>query len=79
VVKGDLSFSGKIIWHGLIIATGSVTFSGGGTKNIYGAVMGGDVADLVGTVNIFYDSCEIDNANGSYRYSTFRWKDKKLD
>ena len=41
--------------------------------------MGGDVADLVGTVNIFYDSCEIDNANGSYRYSTFRWKDKKLD
>ncbi len=79
VVEGNLSFTGNIKWHGLIIASGSVTFSGGGTKEIYGAVMGNEVVDLVGTVKIYYDSCEIDKANGSYRYSTFRWKDKKLD
>ncbi len=79
MVEGDLSFTGNIIWHGLIIASGSITFSGGGTKEIYGAVMGGNVADLVGTVEIYYNSCEIEKANGSYRYSAFRWKDKKLD
>ncbi|MEE9604902.1 MAG: hypothetical protein V3V70_04945 [Candidatus Scalindua sp.] len=79
VVEGDLSFTGNIIWHGLIIASGSITFSGGGTKEIYGAVMGTDVVDLVGTVEIYYNSCEIEKANGSYRYSAFRWKDKKLD
>ena len=79
VVKGNLSFTGNIIWHGLIIATGSITFSGSGNQEIYGAVMGGEVVELNGTPKIYYDSCEIDKANGSYRYSTFRWKDKKLD
>jgi hypothetical protein len=36
IVKGDLQLAGNINWHGIIIATGIVTSSGGGSdaKNI---------------------------------------------
>lgn len=80
VVKGKLSFSGNLTWHGLIIATDDIDFSGGGSgaKNVYGAVLGNDVADLSGSVNVQYDSCEIENAKGRYAYPPFRWKDSGL-
>jgi hypothetical protein len=32
IVKGDLQLAGNINWHGIIIATGIVTSSGGGPK-----------------------------------------------
>ncbi len=38
-----------------------------------------DATQLNGNIAIYYDTCEIDNANGSYRYATFRWEDKNLD
>ena len=80
VVKGDISFSGNLTWYGLIIATDYVNFSGGGSsaKNVYGAVLGNDVADLSGSVNVQYNSCEIENAKGRYTYPAFRWKDSSL-
>ncbi len=78
VVNGNLEFSGQCDWHGLVLVNGDMSFSGGGTKNIWGAAMAESVATLNGTVNIYYDSCEIHKTNLSYTYTTFRWLDKIL-
>ncbi len=77
VVRGDLDLGGSVNWHGLIIVSGDITISGNGT-NIHGAVVAKDIAQLSGHIDIYYDTCELDYANGSYRYATSRWKDKKL-
>jgi Tfp pilus assembly protein PilX len=78
-VRGDADFGGNINWNGLIIVSGNTRFHGGGTKEIYGAVMSQNVENLNGTVEVYYSSCDIDNANNSYRYTTLRWKDKTLN
>ncbi len=77
VVKGDLYFSGNLNWHGLIIASGDVAFFGGGSdsKNVTGAVLANSMATLQGTINITYDSCEVDNAQNNYSQITFIWKE----
>lgn len=79
VVRGNLDLGGSIIWHGLIICTGTIDLHGGGTGKIYGAIIGQAAADANGTPDIFYDSCEIANAMGSYTYSVSSWKDDALD
>jgi hypothetical protein len=57
-VEGDFEFAGSLDWTGIIIVGGNMTFSGGGTKIIYGAVVGGgDALALNGGVDITYD-CE---------------------
>jgi Tfp pilus assembly protein PilX len=78
VVNGDLSLAGSVHWYGLIMVSGDITISGNG-NNIHGAIVAYDVAQLSGNIDIYYDTCEIDYANGSYRYATSRWKDKKLN
>ncbi len=78
VVKGDLDLAGSVNWYGLIMVSGNITISGNG-NNIHGAIVANDVAQLSGNIDIYYDTCEIDYANGSYRYATSRWKDKKLN
>ncbi len=78
VVKGDIDLGGSTTWYGLIIASGDIEISGNG-NNIHGAIVADDVEQLSGNIDIYYDTCEIDYANGSYRFSTFRWEDKKLN
>ena len=78
VVRGDLVLTGNVNWYGLIIVSGDIKISGSG-NNIHGAIVAGDVAQLNGNINIYYDTCKIDNANSSYRYAAFRWEDKKLN
>ncbi len=78
VVKGDVDLGGSTTWYGLIIASGDIEISGNG-NNIHGAIVADDVEQLSGNIDIYYDTCEIDYANGSYRFSTFRWEDKKLN
>jgi hypothetical protein len=78
-VRGDADFGGNINWNGLIIVSGSTRFHGGGSKEIYGAIMSQNIENLNGTVEIYYSSCDLDNANNSYRYTTLRWKDKTLN
>lgn len=78
VVGGNLVLAGNVNWYGLIIVSGDIKISGNG-NNIHGAIVADDVAQLNGNIDIYYDTCEIDNANGSYRYATFRWEDKKLN
>ncbi len=75
VVRGDISFAGTTNWNGLIIASGNITFNGGG--EIYGALLAGDGCNITGSPNIYYSSCEIDNAKSSFRHPTSRWEGKK--
>jgi Tfp pilus assembly protein PilX len=75
LVRGDVSFSGTIEWHGIIIASGNVEFSGGGTRNIYGAVLANSTATLQGTVNITYDAFEVKKANDSMPPLISRWRE----
>ncbi len=41
LVEGDLSVDGGFQWYGMILVTGSIAFTGGGGKNVTGAVMAG--------------------------------------
>lgn len=75
-VDGNFEFAGSLDWHGLIIINGDMTFSGGGTKTIYGAVIGsGDAIAINGSVDIQYDcdalSALHDNFSG-YRMMSWR-------
>ena len=63
LIEGDLDINGNFSWHGPVLVTGSVTFTGGGNKNITGALLsGGSVdADMVGgNANIVYCGDAID-------------------
>jgi hypothetical protein len=57
LVEGNLDIHGNFFWYGLIIVSGHVTFTGGGNKNVTGAVLSGGsaLADVVGgNANIIY-------------------------
>jgi len=77
LVDGDLEMHGNLSWYGIILVSGSVTYSGGGDKNITGAVIaGGSVdADLVGgNANIVYCSTAISNQSVNQPLHRLSWK-----
>ena len=67
LVQGDLNISGGLQFYGLIVVTGSVHFTGGGSDptNIYGSIISGqpviDTTTLGGSANIHYDACALAN------------------
>jgi Tfp pilus assembly protein PilX len=80
LVKGNLQLAGNIDWHGIIIATGVVTASGGGSnsKNIQGQVYSGasSLGDTTvsGSVTIGYNSCEVKKSLSSQPLKVVNWK-----
>ena len=80
LVKGDLEFAGNLNWNGLIIVTGKIKTTGGGSdaKNILGQVYGGksDLGDstLSGSVTVSYHSCNVKNALASQPLKLVNWK-----
>lgn len=75
IVEGDLVLAGGFTWTGLVVVTGTLTFSGGGTGvNISGAVMSEDVVDLNGSLEIYYDSCAVGEALSSLGYKVINWQ-----
>jgi len=80
LVKGNLQLAGNIDWHGIIIATGVVTASGGGSnsKNIQGQVYSGasSLGDTTvsGSVTIGYNSCDVKKALSSQPLKVVDWK-----
>jgi hypothetical protein len=80
LVKGNLKLAGNINWHGIIIATGVVTTSGGGSdsKNIQGQIFSGASAlgdtQVNGGVTIGYNSCEVKKASSSQPLKVVNWK-----
>ena len=80
IVKGDLQMAGNIDWHGIIIVTGVMTSSGGGSnsKNILGQIYSGasslgDTA-ISGNIDIGYDSCEVKKSLSSQPLTVVNWK-----
>ena len=78
-IRGNADFGGNLNWNGLIICDGSIEMSGGGSKEIYGAILSEDIVQLSGNITIYYNSCELKKAKGGFLYATFRWEDKKLN
>ena len=70
-VEGNFEFAGLLDWTGIIIIGGDVTFSGGGTKTIYGAVIAsGDAVAINGGVDITYDCKVLSDLND--KFSSYR-------
>ncbi|MFH1305523.1 MAG: hypothetical protein ABIH74_03900, partial [Candidatus Omnitrophota bacterium] len=78
LVEGDLMLHGDFSWYGVVIATGSITFTGGGNKNVTGAMLSGGStdADLVGgNANIVYCSSAVQNQTENQPLQVLSWKD----
>ena len=80
LVEGDLDMSGDFSWYGIIIVTGSIRYTGGGNKNVTGAIIsGGSVdADIVvgGNSNIVYCSSAIDAQTENRPLRILSWKEE---
>jgi len=76
MVEGDLAVQGGFHWYGVVLVTGSITFTGGGGKNVTGAMLAGGTvsADLVGgDANIVYCSAAVRNQTQYMPLITLRW------
>jgi len=76
LVEGDLNVSGGFNWYGVILVTGSVVFSGGGEKNVTGAMLAGGAvsADLVsGDASLIYCSEAVTKQTSYLPLLTLRW------
>ncbi len=75
MVEGDLHVEGAFQWYGIILVTGSIVFTGGGGKNVTGAIVAGATAsaDLVGgDANIVYCSEAVKNQTNYMPLVTLR-------
>jgi hypothetical protein len=78
VVDGVFEIAGNLDWHGLILVGGDMVLSGGGSKVIYGSVIGmGDAVAINGSVDIQYD-CDylnlLKDKFSGYRMTSWRQK-----
>ena len=64
LVDGDLELHGGFAWYGPVLVTGSIIYTGGGDKNITGALLSGSsvTADVIGG-NATILNCSAANTN----------------
>jgi hypothetical protein len=80
IVKGNLQLAGNINWHGIIIVTGIVTSSGGGSdaKNIQGQMYSGSSAlgdtAISGSITVEYNSCDVKKSLSNQPMKVVNWK-----
>ncbi|MEA2658641.1 MAG: hypothetical protein QOF64_1237 [Candidatus Binatota bacterium] len=80
IVKGDLQMAGNLNWNGIIIVTGILKSSGGGSdgKNIKGQIYTGSSAlgdtAITGNIDITYNSCETKKSLSSQPLLLVNWK-----
>ncbi len=76
LVQGDLMVQGGFHWYGVVLVTGSVSFTGGAEKNVTGALLAGAnaSADLVGgNANILYCSRAVYENSHGLPLHVLRW------
>ncbi|MFV9690408.1 MAG: pilus assembly PilX family protein [Desulfobacteria bacterium] len=81
LVEGNLTMGGGFSWNGLILVTGTITLNGGGGPNainIIGAIMGQQIMDVNGGVNITHGSCEVRNALSNQSLQVISWRDTSI-
>lgn len=79
LIDGELEISGNFSWYGVVIATGSIIFTGGGNKNVTGGMLAGSEmdADLVGgNANIVYCSSAINSLLQNRPFRVLSWCEK---
>ena len=80
LVKGNLELAGNTNWNGIIIVTGILKSSGGGSnaKNIQGQIYSGSSAlgdtAISGSITVGYDSCNVKKALSSQPLKVVNWK-----
>jgi hypothetical protein len=78
LVEGDLDLHGSFSWYGPVIVTGSVTLTGGGNKNITGAVLAGGSADadlVGGNANLVYCGAAISSQTENMPLKILNWRE----
>jgi hypothetical protein len=78
IVEGDLDVHGSFSWYGPIIVTGSVTLTGGGNKNITGAIVTGGSADadlVGGNTNLVYCSHSAKHMTQNMQLKLISWRE----
>ena len=79
-VKGNLQLGGNINWNGIILVTGIITSSGGGSnsKNIMGQIYTGSSllgdSTVTGSVTVGYDGCKAKEAIEGQPFKVLSWK-----
>ena len=72
--------AGNLNWHGIIIVTGIITSSGGGSdaKNIQGQIYSGSSAlgdtAISGSITVGYNSCDVKKALSNQPLKMVNWK-----
>ena len=80
LVKGNLELAGNTNWNGIIIVTGIIKSSGGGSnaKNIQGQIFSGSSAlgdtAISGSIVVGYHSCNVKKALSSQPLKVVNWK-----
>jgi Tfp pilus assembly protein PilX len=80
LVNGNLELSGNLNWNGIIIVTGILKSSGGGSnaKNILGQIYSGSSAlgdtAISGSITVGYHSCNVKKALSSQPLKVANWK-----
>ncbi|HSF33409.1 MAG TPA: hypothetical protein VLK82_23430 [Candidatus Tectomicrobia bacterium] len=78
LVEGDLNIHGGFSWYGPVIVTGSVTLTGGGDKNITGAVLAGGSADadlVGGNANLVFCSAAVKSQTENMPLKIHNWRE----
>jgi hypothetical protein len=78
LVEGDLDIHGSFSWYGPVIVTGAVTLTGGGNKNITGALLAGSSADadlVGGNANLVYCSAGVNNQTQNLPLRRLSWRE----
>jgi hypothetical protein len=81
IVEGDLMIHGGFNWYGVILVSDSVTFTGGGDKNITGGVLAGGSADadlVGGNANVVYCSSAVSSQTENRPLQILSWADKTM-
>jgi Tfp pilus assembly protein PilX len=85
VVNGDLTFHGGFSYTGIIICSGTINFTGGGSDdvNIHGAVIAGHsisdtTTDIGGSINIQYNSCDVSTVYNNLPMTVLTFKDRAI-
>jgi len=80
LIDGDLDINGDFSWYGVVMTSGSVQYTGGGNKNITGALIAGSSADadlVGGNANIAYCSSATSHPSRNLPLRRLSWKDKE--
>jgi Tfp pilus assembly protein PilX len=81
LVEGDLELQGGFQWYGLVILSGSVLFTGGGNKQLTGALIAGGSADadvVGGDSNIVHCSSAINDQTKYLPLRRLSWREGNI-